>query len=119
MLAVESPGPGIDGRYMFIVSWGDGTALLQTREYHCPDCGEDDPSLYTWSAASEQQLCTVVLADGLAEACSCGLEECVGCQWDPWPGDCGEGCTPGELTDCVPIDTPYDCAALEAALAGG
>jgi hypothetical protein len=119
VLARNEPGPDISGTHMFIVAWGDGTALLQTRDFSCDGCSDDDPSEYEWTDASVQQLCTVILADGLAEACGCEEGKCPGCQWDPWPGDCGEGCTPGELADCVPIDTPYDCEAIEQALGAG
>jgi hypothetical protein len=90
------------------VIWGDGTALLQTRNCDCDENLEN----CVWSPASDQQSCTVVIGEDLAENCDGGGSG--ECAWSPWT--CIDGCPPGGLSDCVPLETPYDCETLGAAL---
>jgi hypothetical protein len=79
---------------MLIVSRGDGTALLQTRERHCDSEIDDCFGEIPW-VLSAQQLCALDIPAELADACACGEDSCEGCYWDPFFNG---------LVDCKPVE---------------
>lgn len=95
---LDTPGPNIDETDYFVLSLGDGTALVQTRERHCdPEEESCDPEP-SWEPSSAHQVCDLVLAEGLAAACASDPPE-GSCVWYPMNGG---------YTNCVEV-ADYTC----------
>lgn len=98
-------GADVDETQIIVVSPGDGTVLMQSKERHClENCPDEVP----FEPVSPVQQCDVAGLEQLVADCE---TEAASCAWWPWNAY-------GEmLENCVEVE-PLACADVEA-LAGG
>lgn len=98
-------GAELDETQIIVVSPGDGTVLMQSKERFCfENCPDDVP----FEPVSAVQQCDVAGFDQLVLDCDA---EAASCEWWPW-NEYGE-----MFENCVDVD-PLACVDVEA-LAGG